>query len=226
MRVGEIGRSKAVWAALLPLFAGAVLGAETSVTAHALTRAGQTPANVQAATACDPRFGCSLIVTGTIRDDLIKIETARARATIEVPSGVKAGNKCAQLSLRRVSCKGTVDTVDLDYGDDVLYISGDVGINSVVGNAGRDTIYGSRGDDPLLFGLGGRDEIHGRGGDDVIDGWFGRDRLFGGAGDDELRTYKPGVAHPMACGRGDDAAYRGSEDPQPRGDCEKTVVRH
>lgn len=94
-----------------------------------------------------------------------------------------------------VSIFGTAVDNEWDFTDvrlnNIEFINGALGNDSITGSNRRDTLLGGEGNDEL-FGAGGRDTLDGGVGDDFLAGGRGRDTLTGGEGLDifafEART--------------------------------------
>lgn len=72
----------------------------------------------------------------------------------------------------------------------VLYINGNNGNDTITGSAANDDLRGGAGND-TIYGGAGNDTIRGGTGNDYIDGGAGMDNLFGGAGADIFVIHRP-----------------------------------
>ena len=92
---------------------------------------------------------------------------------------------------------------------DNAFVSGDSGINLLLGGSGNDTLNGGSGND-LLIGSYGNDILNGGSGNDLLKGGMGNDTLNASVGDDELNG---GSGNDILNGdAGDDTLKGGSGD--------------
>ena len=155
----------------------------------------------------------ALVVTGTGKADVIRVELNRDDAT--------------RLD---VTCNGTTTTFDLSAitgglhvlgrnGNDDVRVDAGVSLHAELrGGNGNDLLAGGSGDD-LLNGGNGKDDLEGNGGADDLRGGNGKDRLLGGDGDDRLHgdnasddlDGEAGADH-LSGGRGMDHCLGGAGD--------------
>jgi Ca2+-binding RTX toxin-like protein len=107
-----------------------------------------------------------------------------------------------------------------DDGDDRL--DGGAGNDRATGGAGTDWVSGGDGKDRLSGGAD-NDSLLGGADDDTLTMGPGRDRANAGAGDDRIAA-RDGVAAPLECGAGEDAAAPDSRD-RVHVDCETIEQR-
>ena len=110
----------------------------------------------------------------------------------------------------------------------MLFRSGYMGDDTLMGEDGDDSLIGGMGDDQLRGG-DGDDALHGNDGDDAMDGGAGADTLFGGAGDDALLGINADLSDSndadfLNGGDDDDEIVAGSYDTVHTGSGADTVV--
>jgi len=105
----------------------------------------------------------------------------------------------------------TIAAIGLVNGTEAanLYLSGDLGNDSVTAGDGEDTIMGGDGNDTLTAG-GGTDLIEGGAGNDFIFGDGGADTIFGGDGNDIITG--GGGSNNITGGNGADTYVAGGTD--------------
>ncbi|MCA9061538.1 MAG: hypothetical protein KDA96_00685 [Planctomycetaceae bacterium] len=155
-------------------------GATSLVAEHTIVLDGPTQAHGTAS-----QEGDSLLVTGTVGDDIIKVTKHHHGQVVVKINGQQFGP---------FTPTGRIIVAGLS-GDDWIRIDDKMRLPAEVnGGAGNDTIIGGGGDD-VLFGGSGDDRIRGGRGndvlmggddDDVLRGDHGRDMLIGGRGADRL----------------------------------------
>jgi Ca2+-binding RTX toxin-like protein len=149
-----------------------------------------------------------LVVNGTINDDRINVEQLGNKFAVYFD-----GDRLGEFQRRDV----TSIRISGYQGDDRLYLSKSITINSAVyGGSGNDTIFGSNGNnelhgdagDDILFGGNGADRLFGDDGNDWLFGGNGADSLSGGAGNDWL--FGENGADWLDGGEGDDGLFGGN----------------
>ena len=124
-------------------------------------------------------------VIGTTGNDDIRVVAEGTSIGIFRGSGELRFSDTSVGSLSILTGDGN-DVITVEPGvDEVVYIDGGGGNDSITGGDGADTLTGGAGKNTLAGG-GGADRINGSGGRDLIFGGAGDDRLFGNGGNDTL----------------------------------------
>jgi autotransporter-associated beta strand protein len=124
-----------------------------------------------------------LVISGTERDDVIRVRSARDRNTIRVVI-----NKREYTVRMPGSFAGLLDSIVVDAlaGNDTVTVEEDIHISaSLYGGPGNDHLRGGGGNNVLVGGHG-RDTLEGGAGKDLLIGGRGADVLLGGRGSDLL----------------------------------------
>ncbi len=124
-----------------------------------------------------------LVISGTERDDVIRVRSAYDRNTIRVVI-----NKREYTVRMPGSFAGLLDSIVVDAlaGNDTVRVEEDIHISaSLYGGPGNDHLRAGRGNN-VLAGGHGRDTLEGGAGKDLLIGGRGADVLVGGRGSDLL----------------------------------------
>jgi len=155
----------------------------------------------------------TVIVNGTICDDVLEIEVLEGAGTdgddllhVVLNDGPELSVDLANVSAIAFHALEGNDFFDNDSGV-ASSAWGDEGADVFYGGSGVDVFYGGDQDD-LLFGGAGNDHLEGGDGDDLLSGQADDDRLHGNDGDDELIG---GNGNDGLYGHGDDDLIRGND---------------
>ncbi len=140
-----------------------------------------------------------LIINGGLRNDTITIESVDPAFAARITINAKTGN----------------DRVDASAISFPVWMTGDLGKDTLIGGNGDDTLVGGAGADSLvgndgrdqISGDAGHDSILGGNGDDTLDGGADGDNMQGGSGDDDLQG---GTGNDLLAGNDGDDTLRGN----------------
>jgi Ca2+-binding RTX toxin-like protein len=161
--------------------------ANQTVTVSTLDDEAQAPGTAALVPDPDNPGSFILMVTGTSRNDTIRIRMNDAGEIVVRINGQREGVfQSTDVSGIQVSGRGGNDTINVSSNVTVpAELDGGAGNDNLNGGGGDDLITGGPGDD-LLRGGQGNDRLFGNSGDDILLGGGGNDHLFGNGGRDML----------------------------------------
>src|SRR5437764_1434177 len=125
----------------------------------------------------DPRAPDYIIVVGTAKDDVIRVDPVKGQ-----PSAVRIRlNGAVQtfFNIRVIGFEthGGNDSVTINAAPEVAWAHLGTGDDTMIGGPGSDVIFGDEGND-MISGRGGGDELRGGPGNDLLLGGRGKDLII------------------------------------------------